>query len=90
MEIVNQYFNQHLRPYVNYYQNDWDKWVTIIDYQQSALWHETIEQLPFFIEKGYEPHTSLDWDSKVHPKGTLQERLNQSEAKALVARLHKF
>jgi hypothetical protein len=32
-EIVNQYFNQRLYPYVNYYQDDWDEWVAIIDYQ---------------------------------------------------------
>jgi len=32
-EIVNQYFDQRLRPYINYYQDDWDEWVAIIDYQ---------------------------------------------------------
>jgi transposase InsO family protein len=31
-EIVNQYFDQRLRPYINYYQDDWDDWVAIIDY----------------------------------------------------------
>jgi transposase InsO family protein len=31
-EIVNQYFDQRLRPYVNYYQDDWDEWVAMIDY----------------------------------------------------------
>jgi transposase InsO family protein len=49
-EIVNQYFDQHLWPYVNYYQDDWDEWVAIIDYQQSALWHEMTGQSPFFTE----------------------------------------
>ena len=43
MEIINQYFDQYLRPYINHYQDDWNKWVTIIDYQQSALWYKTIE-----------------------------------------------
>jgi hypothetical protein len=62
-EIVNQYFDQCLRPYVNYYQNDWDEWIAIIDYQQSALWHKTTGQSPFFTEKGCEPRTSLDWET---------------------------
>jgi transposase InsO family protein len=31
-EIVNQYFDQRLRPYISYYQDDWDEWVPIIDY----------------------------------------------------------
>src|SRR5437773_2779051 len=25
-EIINQYFDQCLWPYVNYYQDDWDEW----------------------------------------------------------------
>jgi hypothetical protein len=33
IEIINQYFDQRLYPYMNYYQDDWDKWVVIIDYQ---------------------------------------------------------
>ena len=61
-EVVNQYFDQRLWPYVNYYQDDWDEWVAIIDYQQSALWHETTGQSPFLTEKGYEPCTSFDWE----------------------------
>jgi transposase InsO family protein len=32
-EIINQYFDQRLRPYISYYQDDWDKWVAIFDYQ---------------------------------------------------------
>jgi transposase InsO family protein len=36
-EIVNQYFDQRLRPYINYYQDDWDDWIAIVDYQQAAL-----------------------------------------------------
>ena len=90
-EIVNQYFDQRLRPYVNYYQDDWDEWVAIIDYQQSALWHETTGQSPFFTEKGYEPRTSFDWESSAHSQaaGTPKERLNRDEAKAIVTRLHK-
>jgi len=89
-EIVNQYFDQRLRPYINYYQDDWDEWVAIIDYQQSALWHETTGQSPFFTEKGYEPRTSFDWEPRASPRNTSpKERLNRAEATALVARLHE-
>jgi transposase InsO family protein len=87
-EIVNQYFDQRLRPYINHYQNDWDEWVAIIDYQQSALWHETTGQSPFFTEKGYEPRTSFDWDSRVS-SSTPKERLNRDDAKSMVTRLHE-
>jgi hypothetical protein len=86
-EIVNQYFDQRLRPYINYYQDDWDKWVAIIDYQQASLWHETTGQSPFQTEKGYEPRTSFDWETPIE-SSTPKEKLNRTEAKALVTRLH--
>jgi hypothetical protein len=53
-------------PYVNYYQDDWDEWVAIIDYQQFVLWHETIEQFPFLIKKGYELCISFNWETQVN------------------------
>jgi transposase InsO family protein len=87
-EIVNQYFDQRLRPYVNYYQDDWDEWVAMIDYQQAALVHETTGQSPFLTEKGYEPRTSFDWETQVQ-SDTPKEELNRQEAKALVVRLHE-
>jgi len=86
-EIVNQYFDQRLRPYVNYYQDDWDEWVAIVDYQQSSLWHETTGQSPFMTEKGYEARTSFDWETPVSAS-TPKEQLNRDEAKALVSRIH--
>jgi len=86
-EIVNQYFDQRLRPYINYYQDDWDNWVAIIDYQQASLWHETTGQSPFLTEKGYEPRTSFDWETPIEADKP-KERLNKEEAKALVTRLH--
>ena len=55
IEIVNQYFDQRLQSYINYYQDDWDDWVAIIDYQQAMLTHESTGQSSFLIEKGYEP-----------------------------------
>jgi transposase InsO family protein len=87
-EIVNQYFDQRLRPYINYYQDDWDEWVAIFDYQQAALWHETTGQSPFMTEKGFEPRTSFDWESLIEAKKP-KEKLNKEEAKALVTRLHE-
>ena len=86
-EIVNQYFDQRLRPYVNHYQNDWDQWVAIVDYQQACLWHETTGQSPFLTEKGYEPRTSFDWETPA-AANTPKERLSKTEAQALVKRLH--
>ena len=87
-KIVNQYFDQRLRLYINYYQTDWDEWIAIIDYQQACLQHETTGQSPFLTEKGYEPCTSFDWESPVSAT-TLKERLNRTKAKALINYLYQ-
>jgi transposase InsO family protein len=87
-EIVNQYFDQRLRPYVNHYQDDWDDWVAMVDYQQAALWHETTGQSLFLTEKEYEPWTSFDWESRAN-SSTPKEKLNREEARAIVTRLHE-
>jgi hypothetical protein len=86
-EIVNQYFDQRLRPYIAYYQDDWDDWISIIDYQQSSLWHETTGQSPFMTEKGYDVRTSFDWDTPVEAS-TPKEQLNRDAAKAMITRIH--
>jgi transposase InsO family protein len=31
-EIINQYIDQRLRPFVNYYQDDWTEFLLIINY----------------------------------------------------------
>ena len=87
-EIINQYFDQRLWLYVNYYQTNQDEWIAIIDYQQACLQHETTGQSPFLTEKGYEPRISFDWESLVSAR-TLKEQLNRTEAKALIGRLHQ-
>ena len=89
-EIVNQYFDQRLRPYLNHYQDDWDDWVCIIDYQQASLWHESIGQSPFLTEHGYNPRTSFDWESALSAQEvTPKERLNQQDARTLIKHLHQ-
>jgi hypothetical protein len=39
-------------------------------------------------EKGYEPRTSFDWETLIGAR-TLKEKLNRTEAKNLVERLHE-
>jgi hypothetical protein len=31
-EVVNQYLDQRLRPFVNYYQDNWAKLLPLLDY----------------------------------------------------------
>lgn len=86
-EIVNQYIDQRLRPFVAYFQDDWDELLPMADFAQASLPHESTGQSPIFTEMGYEPRFSLEWKSSVKPS-TAKEKLNRNEAKDLLRRIH--
>jgi hypothetical protein len=87
-EIMNQYIDQRLRPFVNYYQDNWAELLPMIDYAQATLPHESIGLSPFQVEFGYEPRTSFDWDRPATDKPlTAREKLNIDEAQAFSHRM---
>jgi transposase InsO family protein len=86
-EIMNQYIDQRLRPFVNHFQDNWSELLPMIDYAQATLPHESTGLAPFQIEFGYEPRTSFDWAQPAEP-ATARERLNREEAMACAKRMH--
>ena len=79
---MNQYLAQRLRPFVNYYQDNWSELLPIMDYAQLTLPHESIGMSPFELLYGYPPRTSFDWKRPREPV-TTRERLNRDEAREL-------
>jgi hypothetical protein len=61
-ENANQYIDQRLRPFVNYYQDNWSELIHIVDFAAAALPHDSTGLSSFMAEMGYEPRTSFDWD----------------------------
>jgi hypothetical protein len=45
----NQILEQYLRCYVNYQQNDWTKWLSIVEYVYNNSWHSIIKISSFVI-----------------------------------------
>jgi transposase InsO family protein len=86
-EIMNQYINQRLRPFVNYYQDNWSELLPVIDYAQLTLSHESTGTPPFDLLYGYTARTSFDW-KRPAAAATAKERLNHEEAQAYVRKLH--
>ena len=87
-EIVNQYIDQRLRPFVNYYQDNWDKLLPIVDFAQASLPHEAIGQSSFQTEMAFEPRTSFDW-REIQDTASASERLNRQEAQAYSRRIQE-
>jgi hypothetical protein len=61
-ENANQYIDQRLRPFANYYQDNWSDLIHIVDFAAAALPHDSTGLSSFMAEMGYEPRTSFDWD----------------------------
>jgi hypothetical protein len=76
---MNQYIDQRLCPFVNYYQDNWSELFLMMDYAQATLPHKSTRLSPFQIEFGYKPQTSFDWKQPTEP-ASPRERLNHKEA----------
>jgi transposase InsO family protein len=84
-EIMNQYLDQRLRPFVNYYQDNWSELLPMMDYAQLTLPHSSIGMSPFELLYGRLPRTSFDWNT---PKASSpQEQLSQSKAQEVAKRM---
>lgn len=86
-EIMNQYIDQRLRPFVNYYMDNWSELIPMMDYAQLTLPHDSIRMSPFELLKGYQPRTHWDWNTPTDAV-TVREKLNQGQAVEFAARMH--
>ena len=83
-EIMNRYIDQRLRPFVNYYQDNWDDMIPMMDRDQITLPHSSLGMPPYKVLYGSDPKNSWDWKT---PKATTaKERLNYADAVAAATR----
>jgi hypothetical protein len=86
-EIMNRYIDLRLRPFVNYYQDNWSELIPLIDRAQMTLPHASIGMAPYRLKFGLDPRTSWDWNT---PKAkTPRESLNREEALQVANRMHE-
>jgi transposase InsO family protein len=86
-EIMNQYMDQRLRPFINHYQDNWSELLPMLDYAQFTLPHSSIGMSGYELVNGYLPRTSFDWNT---PKSTTaKEQLSQEEARIMATRMHQ-
>lgn len=86
-EVMNQYLDQRLRPFVNYYQDNWSELLPVMDYAQLTMPHDSIGMSPFELLNAYPPRTSFDW--KKPRTTTPREKLNREEAQRIVRTLQE-
>jgi transposase InsO family protein len=86
-EIMNQYIDQRLRPFVNHYQDNWSDLLPMMDHAQLTLPHDSTGISPFELNYGYEPRTSFDWKPKKDPS-SANEKVNRQDAREYATLLH--
>jgi transposase InsO family protein len=85
-EITNQYLDQRLRPFANYFQDNWSELLPIIDYAQATLPYDSTGYAPIQLEMGYLPCTSFDW-TQPEAYRSVREKLSTEEARKFAKRM---
>lgn len=87
-EIMNQYLDLRLRPFVNHFQDNWGSLLPLMDFAQLALHHESINISPYKLLFGREPRFTFDWKAPSRPE-SAREILSQNEAKMITRRMQE-
>jgi hypothetical protein len=88
-EVLNQYIDQRLRPFVNHFQDNWSTLLPAMDFAQASLTHESTGISPFELEFGYRPRMHFDWKERTKKAATARERLTREEAQIFAARANE-
>ena len=90
-EIMNEYLDQRLRPWVNHYQDNWPDFLPAMDFAQLTLPHESLEGLsPFEVLRGYAYVPHYDWAKRTREDAFqgLKDRVSRKDAQRLAKALH--
>lgn len=87
-EIMNEYNDQRLRPFVEHYQDNWSELLPAMDNAQLTLPHSSLGGMtPFMLTRGYSPRKSFDWKAPAPPKDA-RGQLAFDEATRFARRLY--
>jgi hypothetical protein len=87
-EILNQYLDQRLRPFINHFQDDWADLLPAMDFAQATMTHESTGLSPFELEFGYKPRRHFDWKERTTASSTPREQLTREQAQQFARRAH--
>jgi hypothetical protein len=88
-EVLNQYIDQRLRPFVNHFQDNWSDLLPCVDFAQAILPHSSTGYPPYELELGRKPRLHFDWEERTRKAATPRETLTRKEAQAFASRAHE-
>ncbi len=81
-ERVNQDVERELKIYCNYMQNDWAKWISMIEFSDNFNTFSTISMTFFYFNKEF--HSQMSFDSNTIDYETTHERIEARKANDIV------
>ena len=55
-EVLNQYIDQWLHPFMNHFQNNWSDLLPAMNFTQAVLTHEFTDMSPYELKLEQTPH----------------------------------
>ena len=87
-ERANQDIERGLRTFCNYAQDDWAKWVPMVEFADNNNTASSTSLTPFFMNKGFNPRMSFDPDTTDYE--TTRERLQSRKAEEITKRMQEI
>ena len=81
-EWINQEIEHELRIYCNYMQNDWAKWLSMIEFSENSNIFLIISMISFYFNKNF--HSRMSFDSDTTDYKTTHERLEARKADDII------
>ena len=85
-ERTNQCLKQYIRIFIDYHQNDWDRWLPLAQYTLNATPHAITRKAPFELIMGHIPHVhQTKRTTKSPPLNDQLETINNTRKEAIDA-----
>ena len=86
-EISNQKMKRYLRTYVNYQQNDWFDWFSMIEYVSNVFVFASIKLFSFFVNYDFESRMNFE---SMKIKNTTRKRIFDQKTKNIHINMKKI
>jgi hypothetical protein len=77
---MNQFIQTKLRPFVNYFQNDWLILLPCLNFAYAIQPYESTGLSSSKVEFGYLPRMLFDWQARIRIKVISRNRLSHTQA----------
>jgi len=86
-ERVNQNIKQYLQFFCSYMQNDWFKWLLMIEFVNNNILFSVIFLIFFFMNKNF--HSHMSFNSDIIEYESIRERLQIDQVKNISEKMNK-